>query len=93
MKCLQIYSAADGESHFDQVEIPTSSRQVHPEATAFEVSTNYAATRIRFTRTPSGARHSAGADRRRRRGDRVGLALQRCMSPKVAHQRSGGTHH
>jgi hypothetical protein len=44
------------ESHFDEVEIPTSSRQVHPNATAFEVSANYAATRIRFTRIPSGAR-------------------------------------
>jgi hypothetical protein len=30
MKCLRIYSTADGGSHFDQVEIPTSSRQVHP---------------------------------------------------------------
>jgi len=48
MKCLRVYSTADGESHFDQVEIPTSSRQVHPKATAFEVSANYAATRIRF---------------------------------------------
>jgi len=50
MKCQRIYSTAFSESHFDQVEIPTSSRQVHPQATAFEVSANYAATRIRFTR-------------------------------------------
>jgi hypothetical protein len=56
MKCLRIYSTADGESHFDEVEIPTSSRQVHPNAAAFEVSANYAATGIRFTRIPSGAR-------------------------------------
>jgi hypothetical protein len=55
MKCLRIYSTADGESHFDEVEIPTSSRQVHPSAAAFEVSANYTATRIRFTRIPSGA--------------------------------------
>lgn len=48
MKCLRVYSTADGELHFDQVEIPPSSRQVHPKATAFEVSANYAATRIRF---------------------------------------------
>jgi hypothetical protein len=48
MKCLRVYSTADGESHFHQVEIPPSSRQVHPKATAFEVSANYAATRIRF---------------------------------------------
>ena len=56
MKCLRIYSTADGESHFDEVEIPTSSRQVHPNAAAFEVSANYAATRVRFTRIRSGAR-------------------------------------
>jgi hypothetical protein len=48
MKCLRVYPTADGESHFDQVEIPTSSRQVHPKATAFEVSANYAATRNPF---------------------------------------------
>jgi len=55
MKCLRIYSSKDGESHFDEVAIPTSSRPVHPNAVAFEVSANYAATRIRFTRIPSGA--------------------------------------
>jgi hypothetical protein len=77
MKCLRIHSTADGESHFDQVEIPPSCRQVHPQATAFEVLANYATTRIRFTRIPSGARS-------RRQGDRVGLALLRCMSPKAA---------
>jgi len=56
MKCLRIYSTPDGESHFDEVEIPTSFRRVHPNAAAFEVSASYAATRIRFTRIPSGAR-------------------------------------
>jgi hypothetical protein len=55
MKCLRIYSTVDGESHFDEVEIPTSSRQVHTNAAVFEVSANYATTRIRFTRIPAGA--------------------------------------
>jgi hypothetical protein len=55
MKCLRIYSTTDGESHFDEVEIPTSSGQVHPDAVAFAVSANYAATHIRFTYIPSGA--------------------------------------
>ena len=55
MKCLRIYATADGESHFDEVEIPTSSRQAHPDAAAFEVSAKYAATGIRFTRIPAGA--------------------------------------
>jgi len=54
MKCLRIYSTADGESHFDEVEIPTSCRQIHPSVAAFEVSAKYAATRISFTRIPSG---------------------------------------
>jgi hypothetical protein len=50
MQCLRIYSTADREPHFDEVEIPTSARQVHPTAAAFEVSAYYAATRIRFSR-------------------------------------------
>src|ERR1700720_3903389 len=56
MKCLRVYSTADGESHFDEVEIPTTSRQVHPNAAAFEVSAKYAAPGIRFTHIPAGAR-------------------------------------
>jgi len=55
MKCLRIYSTPDGESHFDELEIPTSSRQVHPHAVAFAASANYAATSLRFTHIPSGA--------------------------------------
>jgi hypothetical protein len=55
MKCLRIYSTEDGESHFDEVEIPTISRQVHPNAAPFGVSANYPATQIRFTRIPAGA--------------------------------------
>ena len=42
MKCLRIYSTADGESHFDEVDIPTGSQQVHQDAVAFEVSASYA---------------------------------------------------
>jgi hypothetical protein len=56
VKCLRIYSSSDGESHFDEVEIETSSMQVHPDAAAFEMSNKYAATGIRFTRIPAGAR-------------------------------------
>ena len=53
MKCLRVYSTANGESHFDEVEIPTTSRQVHPNAAAFEVSAKYAASGIRFTHIPA----------------------------------------
>jgi hypothetical protein len=56
MKCLRVYSTDDGESHFDEVEIPKSPLQVHPNATAFEVSAKYAASSIRFTHIPAGAR-------------------------------------
>ena len=56
MKCLRVYATEDGESHFDEVEIPTSSRQVHSDAAAFDVSAKYAASGIRFTHIPAGAR-------------------------------------
>lgn len=56
MKCLRIYSTPDGESHFDEIEIPTTSLQVHPDAVAFEVSAKYPASRLRFTHIPAGAR-------------------------------------
>src|ERR1700731_2566192 len=48
MKCLRVHSTADGESHFDEVEIPTTSRQVHPNAAAFEGSAKNAGTGIRY---------------------------------------------
>ena len=35
MKCLRIYATEDGESHFDEVDIPTKSLAVHPDATPF----------------------------------------------------------
>lgn len=56
MKCPRIYSSPDGESHFDEIEIATSSRQVHPDAAAFAMSEKFASTGIRFTRIPAGAR-------------------------------------
>ena len=56
MKCLRIYATADGESHFDEVEIPTTSLQVHPNAAVFEVSAKYPTTHLRFTRILAGAR-------------------------------------
>ena len=56
MKCLQIYATADGESHFDETDIPLSSLQVHPNAATFASSAKFSATHIRFTRIPAGAR-------------------------------------
>jgi hypothetical protein len=57
LKCLRVYSSADGESHFDEVEIPTNPLKVHANAVAFETSTGYAAESLRFTNIPAGARH------------------------------------
>jgi hypothetical protein len=56
MKCLRVYETTDGESHFDEVEIPTTILRVHPNAVAFQSSTNYAASSLRFTNIPAGAR-------------------------------------
>lgn len=56
MKCLRIYATPDGESHFDEVEIPTTKLHVHPDATPFDVSANYPASRVRITQIPAGMR-------------------------------------
>jgi hypothetical protein len=56
MKCRRVYSTPDGESHFDEIEIPTTSLLVHPDAVAFDVSAKYPASRLRFTHIPAGAR-------------------------------------
>ena len=56
MRCLRIYASADGESHFDEIEIPTSKKSVHADAAPFEISEAYPASRIRFTRIPAGMR-------------------------------------
>lgn len=54
MKCLRIYTTPDGESHFDEVELPTTKRSVHPDAVPFEVSASYQASCVRLTRIPTG---------------------------------------
>ena len=59
MKCLRIYATQDGESHFDEVDVPTTKRSVHPDAEPFEVSASYQASRVRLTRIPAGMREVA----------------------------------
>src|SRR5882757_2147737 len=59
MKCLRIYATPDGESHFDEVEMPTTKRSVHPDAVPFEVTASYPASRVRLTRIPAGMREVA----------------------------------
>jgi len=56
MKCLRIYASPDGESHFDEVDIPTLKKSIFPDTAPFELSAHYPAARIRFTRIPEGMR-------------------------------------
>jgi hypothetical protein len=56
MKCLRIYSTADGESHFGEIDIPTTNEPIFPEAAPFALSTRYPASSIRFTRIPAAMR-------------------------------------
>lgn len=59
MKCLRIYASPDGESHFDEVELPTTKVSVHPDAVPFDVSARYQASHIHLTRIPAGMREVA----------------------------------
>lgn len=56
MRCLRICATADGESHFDEVDMPTTQRFVHPDASLFEVTASYPASRLRLNRIPAGMR-------------------------------------
>ncbi|MDO1580702.1 hypothetical protein [Rhizobium oryzicola] len=56
MKCLRIYATPDGESHFDEVEFPTTEIAVHPDAASFAVTASYPASRLRITHIPAGLR-------------------------------------
>jgi hypothetical protein len=53
MKCLRIYATPDGESHFDEIDIPTIKRPAIPDTAPFELSAHYPASHIRFTRIPA----------------------------------------
>lgn len=59
MKCLRIYATPDGESHFDEIELPTTTIAVHPDAVPFDVSDSYPASRVRITQIPAGMREVA----------------------------------
>lgn len=51
MKCLRIYATPDGESHFGESDVPTTEAPLFPNEASFELSSHYAASRIRFVRT------------------------------------------
>ena len=54
MKCLRIYASLDGESHFDEIDLPTRQQWVHPDAVPFDVTASYPASRLRITHIPAG---------------------------------------
>jgi hypothetical protein len=56
MRSLRIYATLDGESHFDEVDIPMTGRPIFPGAVPFEMSAHYSASRVRFTRIPANMR-------------------------------------
>jgi len=53
MKCLRIFATLHGESHFDEVELPTTKVAVHPDAVPFDVTRSYSVTRVRITYIPA----------------------------------------
>jgi len=52
MKCPRICATADGESHFDEVNIPNTARSIFRGIAPFELSIHCPSLRIRFTRIP-----------------------------------------
>ena len=59
MRCLRIYATPDGESHFDEVEVPMMATEIFPDTAPFEVSASYSASHIHITRIPAGMRQVA----------------------------------
>ena len=63
MKCLRIFATPDGESHFGEVDIPTTPTRSFPDgapAANYESSRSafYEASRVRFVHIPGGAREA-----------------------------------
>src|SRR4051794_25993231 len=63
MKCLRIFATPDGESHFGEVDIPTTLTRSFPNgapAAKYESSRSafYEASRVRFVHIPAGAREA-----------------------------------
>src|SRR5215213_924808 len=63
MKCLRIFATPDGESHFGEVDIPTTLTRSFPNgapAANYESSRSafYGASRVRFVQIPAGAREA-----------------------------------
>ena len=95
MRCLRIYATPDGESHFDEIDIPTVSRAAIPGTVPFEISARYPASDIRFTRIPA-AMHNVdyhtvpdGKGRLSHAGQEVRTRLEDAPLREIA-RRTGG---
>ena len=58
MKCLRIFATSDGESHFGDADIPTTTIPLFPNEAPFQLSGRYSASEIRFVRVPAGVREA-----------------------------------
>jgi hypothetical protein len=58
MRCLRIYATPDGESHFGEVDIPTTLTPLFPNEAPLDLSAYYPASRIRFVHKPAGMREA-----------------------------------
>jgi hypothetical protein len=58
MKCLRIYAAPDGMSHFGEADVPMQLAPLFCGEAPFELSAYYPASRIRFVRIPAGVREA-----------------------------------
>ncbi len=64
MKCLRIYATPDGESHFGDADIPTTTAPLFPNEAPFRLSGHYPASPIRFVHVPAGVREAGGTPHR-----------------------------
>ncbi len=58
MKCLRIFAAPDGHSHFGEVEIDMPLSPLFPGEAPFALSAYFPASQVRFVRIPAGVREA-----------------------------------
>ncbi len=54
MRLLRIYSSPDGESHFDEIEVPQEPVAIFPGEDPLHVSSKYGTTGMQFITVPAG---------------------------------------
>jgi hypothetical protein len=58
VKCLRIFATSDGESHFGDADVPTTTIPLFPNEAPFQLSGRYSASQIRFVHVPAGVREA-----------------------------------